>query len=418
MAEQFKVFLAWLWVALCALAIFLVVPTARAIQKFVSDHWGRPLFGYFVLAATAATFLIIFSILFFRLKIRSLPNYLWLFAVAAFYVYFTLKLWQNPEEAVHFLEYGLLGFFLFRALRFSIKDRSIYCSAFFIGLLVGIFDEIMQWAMPGRYWDLRDVGLNALAIGLFQVALWKGIYPKMTFEKLRLKSLRITSLLLGANLILLGLCLSNTPERVSAYTELLRFLAFLEKEEPMQEFKIKHKDEEIGTFYSRLTVARLKKIDKENAEHYALILKEWKNKDYAEFLNNYTSVSYPFLYEMRVHLFRRDRKYEEGSAARKEEAKKKFFFVALKENQILEKYFSQTLKKSSSMWTSEKIQKIELLVDKSAPYSSPVSKDFFSGLSERAMRAGILVLLITLAVFNFWYGQKIKLSSASGRNKD
>src|SRR4030042_4915902 len=136
-----KAFVAWLWVAFCTLSIFLVVPLARAIQKFVSARWGRAFFGYGVLAATALAFCSIIYILVFRLKVRSPSHYLWLAAVAALYVYFTLQLWRAPEEAVHFLEYGLLGLFLFRALSLTICDKSIYPTAFLIGSLIGIFDE-------------------------------------------------------------------------------------------------------------------------------------------------------------------------------------------------------------------------------------------------------------------------------------
>ena len=109
---RIKIWLSWLWVFLCSLAIFLVVPTARAIQRFVSTRWGRSLFGYSVLVITLSAFIILISILFFRLKIRSPSNYIWLSLVAGLYVYFTIKLWLYPEEAIHFLEYGLLGFFL------------------------------------------------------------------------------------------------------------------------------------------------------------------------------------------------------------------------------------------------------------------------------------------------------------------
>jgi len=179
---RIKLWLSWLWVVLCTLAIFLVVPTARAIQSFVSTRWGRSLFGYSVLIITISAFIILVYVLFFRFKIRSPSNYIWLIIVVSLYVYFTLKLWHTPEEAIHFLEYGLLGFFLFRALSFTIKDKTIYLTAILIGSLVGTFDEILQWLMPFRYWDLRDVGLNAFSVVLFQVALWKG-FSRILFLK-------------------------------------------------------------------------------------------------------------------------------------------------------------------------------------------------------------------------------------------
>ncbi len=398
-----KRFLAWLWVAFCAAAIFLVVPTARAIQKFVGENWGRAFFGYFVVAVVAAAFLGIVYLLLFRLKIRTVTNYVWLAACAALYLYFTLKLWRNPEEAVHFLEYGLLGFFLFRAWRLTIPDKAVYIASFLTGTLVGAFDEIFQWLMPGRYWDIRDVGLNALAVGLFQVALWKGVRPKLASHGIAAGSVRKVSVLFATNLLLLGLCMSNTPERVSAFVERFPSLAYLEKEEPMREFKMKHSDPEIGSFYSRLTVERLKVTDFEKSVEFARILRDWKDKDYNEFLQTFNPLNNPFLYEMRVHIFRRDRKHEEGQKAGSERRKKGALFIAYKENLILEKYFGRTLQASGYKWSHEKIVAIEPLINKNASYASPVSKDLFYWLSEPAMWTAIFLGLFALTIFNIFF---------------
>jgi VanZ family protein len=394
-----KAFVAWLWVVFCTLSIFLVVPLARTIQKFVSARWGRDLFGYGVLTATALAFCLVIYILVFRLKVRSPSNYLWLAAVAALYVHFTLQLWRAPEEAVHFLEYGLLGFFLFRALSFSIRDKSIYPTAFLIGSLVGIFDEVLQWMMPGRYWDFRDAGLNALAIGLFQVALWKGIKPRVIGERISPKSIRRVSLLLAANLLLLGLCASNTPRRVAAYAGRLPFLSFLVKEEPMYEFTQRHTDPEIGTFYSRLSIDELEKEDTERSSHWGKILKEWREKDYGLFLREHHPLLHPFLYEMRIHVFRRDRKADDAARAKDEKSRREALFIAFKENLILEKYFSRTLKLSTYQWSAEERAAIAASMNPAKPYRSPVSAGPFQ-IKERTLWLGILAGLGLLLGLN------------------
>jgi len=401
-----KAWISWLLVFLCALAIFLVVPFARIIQNFVTVHWGRSLFGYFVLAVTFSAFLILFYILFFRLKIRSFSNYIWLSLVTGLYIYFTLKLWQVPEEAVHFLEYGLLGFFLFRALSFRIKDKSIYFVAILIGSLIGIFDEILQWMVPFRYWDIRDVGLNALSGVLFQFAIWKGINPKIISEKLKPKSLRVVSIFLGINIILLGLCMSNTPQRVASYTKLFPALSFLQKEETMTKSRYKHKDDEIGIFYSRLTLEELEKTDREKAHEYAQILKKWLDENYEKFLQNYSSSTHPFLHELRVHVFRRDKKFNMGLIAPNEKSKKSAFFIAYKENLILEKYFGRTIQKSVYRWNEAKIKETETLINKNKPYVSPVSFGGFPYCSEETMWLVILAFLAGLALFNIWLSRK------------
>ncbi len=409
-----KAAFSWLWVGLCILAILLVVPLARTIQRFVASHWGRSLFGYGVLAATVVAFGVIIYILAFRLKIRSPSNYAWLAAVAGLYFYFTLRLWRAPEEAVHFLEYGLLGFFLFRALSLSIRDKSIYLTAFLIGSLVGIIDEVLQWAMPGRYFDFRDAGLNALATGLFQVALWKGIKPKVISERTTAKSARRISLLLAVNILFLGLCASNTPLRVAAYTARVPWLSFLVKEEPMHEFTQKHTDPEIGVFYSRLSLADLGTEDSKNSGHWAKVLQDWKEKDYALFLREHHPLLHPFLYEMRIHIFRRDRKMEEAARASDETSRQKALFIAAKENHILEKYFGRTLRQSTYEWNADKAAQTTASIDLTKPYRSPVSAGPFH-LKEGTLWLGIAVALLVLGVANVLIARSHRQENGSGR---
>jgi hypothetical protein len=406
---------AWLWVTLCVLAIYLVVPLARTIQRFVAALGGRVLFGYGVLACTAVAFCAIIYYLAFRLKIRSFSNYAWLAVVAGLYVYFTLRLWRAPEEAVHFLEYGLLGFFLFRALSLSIRDKSVYAIAFLIGWLVGITDEILQWAMPGRYWDFRDAGLNALATGLFQVALWKGIKPKIISEKTTMRSVRRISVLLAVNILLLVLCASNTPKRVAAYASRIPALSFLIKEEPMYEFTQKHADPEIGVFFSRLSIGEMRREDTERFEHWGKILRDWKEKDYALFLREHHPLLHPFLYEMRIHIFRRDRKTEEAARAKDEESRREALFIAAKENRILEKYFGRTLEQSTYHWSVGKAAEIAATVDLTKPYRSPVSAGPFQ-IKEKTLWLAIVGVLLALAAANFMFARSGKRKNAAGQD--
>ena len=399
-------FISWLWVVLCISAIFLVVPLARSIQSFVSARWGSSLFGYIVVSVVGMVSVILFFFLFFRWKIRKVSNYLWLVLVAVLYVYFTIKLWDVPVEAIHFLEYGFLGFFLFRALKFNIGDKSIFFIAFLIGSLVGIFDEILQWIVPLRLWDIRDVGLNALSCGLFQIGLWKGIQPQGISSKIKAKSWKILSLMLGANIVLLGLCLSNTPKRVSTYTEGIPSLSFLKNEEPMNRFKHKYKDPEIGIFYSLLSPAELTEEDTKLSGQNAQTLKEWKKKTFKEFRQHRHPLKFPFIYELRFHVEIRDRNFNQALLTEKEKSKKMFFLAAYKENLILEKYFGNTLQKASYSWEKEKQIAAEASIDKDNPYKSPVSFGIVFPWSEKTMWLLISALLIILFLFNLLYSRR------------
>jgi VanZ family protein len=403
-----KIFFSWSLVFLCVLSILTIAPIARSIRNYVEANWNAAVFGYIVLFVVTGSLVFCSYFLWFRLKIRALSNYLWLAAVALVYIFFTLKLWERPEEAIHFLEYGLLGFLLFKAFQHHIPDKSVYVAAFFLGTLIGIFDEILQWMIPLRYWDLRDVGLNALSVALFQVAIWKGLKPKIPSIQVKPRSIKIISWLLASNLLLLGLCSTNTPQRVDSYTKLFPSLSYLKYEEPMREPKLKHRDPEIGIFYSRLSLEDIAKMDEVRAEEYGAIFTEWRTKKFAEFLLNFPGYARPFLYEMRVHIFRRNRRYSLAKKADNKKDREENMFIAYKENLILEKYFGKTLHKSPYKWQNKRSRQIEEEIDTTAFYRSPVGVTAQIPLEEKALWGVILLIIISLVYINKRYSRQKK----------
>lgn len=389
-----------MWVVFCSIAIFLTVPVARTIQTYVTKNLGKNAFIYFVLSVLAIAFISLLYFLIFRLKIVSASNYVWLFVLTGIYTYFILKLIKAPAEAIHFLEYGLLGFFLFRALTNHIKDNSIYFTATLFALIIGTFDETFQWITPGRFWSFHDVGLNTLSGGLFQVALWKVIKPKIISEKIRSESMKIFSSIFGVSLIVLGLCASNTPKRVEYYTKLMPWLSSLTKEEPMSEFGYKYEDPEIGVFYSRLNPVDLLKTDNAKGEEYAQILNQSVNKNYQQFIREYNPITGPFMHELRVHIFRRDRHFKKANKSSNPKEKKEFYLIAYKENLILKKYFTKSIKNSVYLWDKAKIEKLKGLIDINKSYKSPVSANIFTAFSEKVMWIGIFVIISLLVLIN------------------
>jgi len=413
-----KVFFAWLWVALCSVSIFLVVPVARTIQKFVSDNLGRSLFGYFVLAVLGIACIFLLYYLIVKLKIRNVSNYVWLFIISGTYVYFTLKLWESPEEAIHFLEYGLLGFFLFRALSIKIRDKSIYITATLFALFVGTFDEILQWITPDRYWDFRDVGLNALSGGLFQLLLLTVVKPKIISGKISTHSVRVLTTMSAVCLVLLGLCASNTPKRSAYYTDLIPGLSFLREEESMGEFGYKYEDSKIGTFYSRLSLPKLQKIDAERGKYNAQILNKSVDLPYEIFLGVYNIIRDPFIYELRVHIFRRDTYLIRARDSTELDERKKYYFIAYKENLIVQKYFTRSVGESVYSWGEDKVKESESLVDITDPYESTVSAGLITSFSEISMWITIGIVLIVLVLINIIWNKQHTTSFIYKRDKD
>jgi hypothetical protein len=76
----------------------------------------------------------------------------------------------SPDPAVrsveyfHFVEYGLIAVLYYRAWRTRL-DLSAVVLPVLATFVVGIADEAVQWFIPARVGELRDVWLNGVAIG-------------------------------------------------------------------------------------------------------------------------------------------------------------------------------------------------------------------------------------------------------------
>jgi VanZ family protein len=105
-------------------------------------------------------------------------------------------------EAFHFVEYGLLAC-LFYAAWLPLGDGSVVILPLLCGLLVGTLDEWVQWFVPFRVGEIRDVVLNLVAVGcglLFGIALEPP--PLMTFRLRRDSIPRMCGMLAVVTLVL------------------------------------------------------------------------------------------------------------------------------------------------------------------------------------------------------------------------
>jgi hypothetical protein len=109
----------------------------------------------------------------------------------------------DAVERVHFVEYGLIALLFYRAWR-PRGDASMFILPLFAGVIVGTFEEWFQWFIPVRVGELRDVGLNLVAVscGLLFSA---GINPPDSFTRsLRPGSLTRIGVLASAALVVVA----------------------------------------------------------------------------------------------------------------------------------------------------------------------------------------------------------------------
>jgi hypothetical protein len=208
----------------------------------------------------------------------------------------------NPEvdavERFHFIEYGLITALFYRAWRPS-SDGAVFVMPLLMGVTVGTLEEWLQWFIPARVGEARDVLLNAFAICcglLFSV----GVDPPP----------RIT------------LRLSPGSQRRAAVLgaiTVIAFAAFVHSVHLGYEIK----DAEAGVFRSRYPADELARVAAERAAAWAanppLTWRRLSRED-------------QYFSEGVAHVQRRNEAWQQGN-----------LLAARHENRILEKYYAPVL---------------------------------------------------------------------------
>ena len=97
-------------------------------------------------------------------KERSVERYL-LFILFTWTYLFLIKMTKFPSEKIHLLEYGVLGVFVYNALKTPLGryNKWLYISAAAICAAIGLLDEGIQLVLPGRYFGWTDVLINIVS---------------------------------------------------------------------------------------------------------------------------------------------------------------------------------------------------------------------------------------------------------------
>lgn len=138
----------------------------RPFLNFMKAHLG----SRFDLLTDTGLIAIMVGLALMLIKSRiSWKQYILAFIIFCIYGYY-LKVLKIPEERIHLLEYGLLSFLVFRVYTSDWSSMFRYWQTFLTVSFIGTLDEIIQYLIPNRVGDVRDIGLNILS-GLLGLAL-------------------------------------------------------------------------------------------------------------------------------------------------------------------------------------------------------------------------------------------------------
>jgi predicted amidohydrolase YtcJ len=286
--------------ALACLGGFLIVmsaPWSQIVLEAIAQTWPGQ-FRAIAIACTAVPVAIALLVAIARIRNRRLLRYGLLalaLAVGAAYLAFAGVLFS---EAFHFVEYGVVAMLFYRAF-LPLGDGAALVLPLLAGIVIGVFDEWLQWFIPIRAGEVRDVLLNVIAAAcglLLAVALRP---PERLTISLSARSRRLTAIMVVATALIFGL-----------FAEALR---------------ARHAvvDPEVGAFASRYAEDDLRAAARDRTERWRtnppLHVRRLSRED-------------QYLSEALSHVRARNEAWQAGD-----------FAAAWRENRILERYYAPVL---------------------------------------------------------------------------
>jgi hypothetical protein len=155
---------AWWLIILCYVAfIYSTLGCTPAIWDKIDAFFGYDGVSVLYILYWLIFILLLFYIIFIKRE-RSEAQYVKLFIFILIFLTM-VRLEKYPGEKIHMAEYGLLGVFLYNALKidFGIFDRRLYIFGSLISIIIGAVDEVVQLALPNRFFTWHDVFVNGLS---------------------------------------------------------------------------------------------------------------------------------------------------------------------------------------------------------------------------------------------------------------
>lgn len=128
-------------------------------QTFVSE--------IILIASIAAILYVVIG----RMGKRSANDIMTLAVAGIMYAYIMISFAPNPSDRIHLVEYSLLAILLYYALKFDVKTKFVYITAWSMSAIVGFVDEMIQSQLSTRTYDLNDMMINAMAAAVALVTV-------------------------------------------------------------------------------------------------------------------------------------------------------------------------------------------------------------------------------------------------------
>jgi|TARA_Y100000294_G_scaffold62193_1_gene58951 VanZ family protein len=156
----------WAFIIIYILFIYVSLPFFPAFISTLRNFISKELLNLLSLVLSISFFLLL-SVWIYKKKYKA-KQFLLIISPLLLLTYLSLSL-DVWVERIHFIEYAVLGLLISCAVDVRTLLGIIYTGCLIT--LIGAVDEIIQWFLPSRVGDMRDVFMNSVG-GLS--GLWLG----------------------------------------------------------------------------------------------------------------------------------------------------------------------------------------------------------------------------------------------------
>lgn len=359
---------AWLLLFIWVGFIYLTLSTVPDWRDTLVKKYGESVFTTITFAGGLVAMVILLSVMIFHYRRKNVAHYVILLLNLAFLAY-VLKHWISlPVEQIHFLEYGMVGFLSFNALRHHLQGWGLITAAILLTFLFGMVDETIQGLLANRVGEQRDMFWNGLAGAIVMSIEAFSLKPRVLMEKSGVREIK-------AHLLMAAFCLL-----VQGYfnTKIAQF-GYLIRD---AEYNL--------TFKSRL--------QSEALLAYRVKLDDWKTKIAPRIgkvrMNELLPQVYnPIHEEALVHCFRRAYHFRLGHIR-----------IAYSEDLIINKYFNNFVSGTKQDWPRSLSAQMRPVVGQrfNVPYHSIVADHLITRFNATQMWGSIA--LLEAGIWGLWIG--------------
>mgnify|MGYP005838023557 CR=1 FL=1 len=352
------------WAVLLIFVAFIyatlnIIPLWR---ETLVEKFGEAVFATITNSAAGFFSALIFFVMILRNREKKILPYIAVFFVL-FALRYVMKHWITiPVEQIHFIEYAVVGFLTYNALRLRLNGWSLIASSLLLTYFFGMVDECIQGNLANRVGEQRDMYWNGLAGLMGVTVVASGLKLKGTLHADIHRSVGVPSLIML-------LCL---PLQGYFNTAIAQFGFLIEDDFRGVVFRSRLKPSELKRYSTNIEYFRREIAPKVGTARIGDLQTLLNDKIHEEAL---------------VHAFRRAVYYRNGH-----------FPIAYKENLILEGYFRNFILGTQLHWDEEIIENLKNTIGDLAngTYESPVAGHLITKFT--AMQMWTVILIVEVAI--------------------